>query len=287
MMNQPAEQPVNVKAAAWTVGVHVALLLLFILFKYTIPAVAETIPDMGMEVNLGTSDNGSGTDQPMDVEDPAPPADTRSASRAVAQQDADMKDMMRSDDADAPAVTTTNNNKPVTRNNNPVTTQPRRNNNNPQQTTTNNNNPQPQRPRYVYNGATGRDGNRASANRLGGNEGNTSGPGDRGVPGGIEGASNYVGSPGSGTGGISHNISGRNIVAFPNPDADFREGGKVVIRITVNKNGSVVNKQVVSASNAELRAIALRKVEKVRFNKSDDAPEEQFGNITFVFKTRS
>jgi hypothetical protein len=55
----------------------------------------------------------------------------------------------------------------------------------------------------------------------------------------------------------------------------------------VNRNGVITNKQVVSASNGELRNIALRKIEKVKFNKSEDAPEEQFGNITFVFKTRS
>jgi outer membrane biosynthesis protein TonB len=142
-----------------------------------------------------------------------------------------------------------------------------------------------QKPRYVFSGSAGRGGNRAAANMPGTNEGNTHGNGDRGVPGGTPGAANYTGIPGRGN-GISHTLSGRSIVAFPPPDADFREGGKVVIRITVNREGAIVNKTVKSATNAEIRAIALRKVDKVKFNKSENAPEEQFGDITFVFKTR-
>src|SRR4051812_33108547 len=64
----------NYKAALWTVGVHALLLLLFFLISYTImplppPPVTE---EGGLEVNLGNSENGSGTDQPMSQKKPAP-----------------------------------------------------------------------------------------------------------------------------------------------------------------------------------------------------------------------
>lgn len=284
-MSQQNEQTFNVKAAAWTVGVHVVLLLLFILFKYSVPATAAPVVDMGMEVNLGTSDNGSGTDQPMDVEDPAAAANSN-AARTTTRQAQENKELLNTDDPDAPAVKNTpSTNKQASHTNEQATTRNRNNTSQPQAPAAHTQ--QQQRPRYVYNGGTGRGGNSADANAPGSSEGNTTGNGDRGVPGGTPGASNYTGTPGSGNGGISHNLAHRNIIAFPAPDADFKEGGRVVIRITVNKAGNIINKQIVSASNAELRAIALRKVDKVRFNKSDDAPEEQFGNITFVFKTRS
>ena len=39
--------------------------------------------------------------------------------------------------------------------------------------------------------------------------------------------------------------------------------------------------------NAELGKIALKKIEDVRFSKSESAPPEQFGDITFVFKSRA
>lgn len=271
------------KALAWTVGVHVLLLLLFILFKYSVPSITQPFPEMGMEVNLGTSDKGYGTDQPMAVDEPAP-SNASATNANVSPAKNTTQDMLRTDDPEAPAVNTPVNTTNNSRNNTQANTNTHRNNNT-QQTTTNTNTQQ-QRPRYVYNGGTGRGGNAAQTNIAGGNEGNTNGTGDRGVPGGTPGASNYSGIPGRGN-GISHTLTGRNIVAYPNPDADFREGGRVVVRVTVNRAGIITNKQIVSASNAELRVIALRKVEKIQFNKSEDAPEEQFGNITFVFKTRS
>jgi outer membrane biosynthesis protein TonB len=277
-----AEKKVKTKAAAWTAGVHVLLLLLFLLLSYSIPATPP-IEELGMEVNLGTSEDGSGTNQPIAEEDPATD-DASVAYNPSTADKSDAKDMLRSNEPDAPSVapTTTNNanNRNRTENDN------RRNKPTTQQETKNNNNTRPQQARYVYGGSTGRGGNSGGANTPGTSEGNTTGKGDRGVPGGTPGAPNYSGVPGSGN-GISHNLAKRNIVAFPPPEADFKEGGKVVIRITVNRDGAIVNKQIVSASNSELRGIALRKLDKVKFNKSTDAPEEQFGNITFVFKTRS
>lgn len=284
-MKENETKGINIKASAWTIGVHVVLLLLFLLIKYSAPASETPIVEMGMEVNLGTSDNGSGTDQPMAVGDPAP--DEASVKyKSAAQQSSNPREVEETTEADAPAVSrpvTTNKNKP---NNNTAANANNSRANNSRETV-NNTNTRPQRPRYTYNGSTGNNGNGATENRPGTSEGNTQGTGDRGVPNGTPGASNYTGQPGRGNGGISHNLAGRNIIAFPPPDADFREGGRVVIRITVNKAGAIVNKQVKSASNAEIRAIALRKVDKIKFNKSDDAPEEQFGDVTFVFKTRS
>lgn len=282
-MDTTTGQPLNIKAAAWTVGVHIALLLLFIWISYTAPAVEKPVQELGMEVNLGTGDNGSGDEQPMNTEDPAP-AKAAVAYRPEAAEKSETKDILRSDDKDAPAIS-----EPATKPSKTISKterEPKRNTRTAEQTANNTTTTRPQRPRYVYNGGTGRGGNSAPINSPGRNEGNTTGPGDRGVPGGTPGAANYTGVPGSGN-GISHTLSHRSIIAFPAPDADFREGGKVVLRITVNRDGVITNKQVISASNAELRTIALRKIDKVRFNKSDDAPEEQFGNITFVFKTRS
>jgi TonB family protein len=277
-----AQQPVNMKAAAWTVAVHIALLLLFLLFRYSLPA-REPVQELGIEVNLGTSANGSGDDQPMSTEQPAPDA-ASVAFKSSAQQSTAAKEMEESNEPDAPEVNQPNKVKKATAANTMTETRTRNNNNHP---TTENTNHQQQRPRYVYAGATGRGGNGAMQDHPGTNEGNTNGPGDRGVPNGTPGAANYEGSPGNGNGGINHNLTGRSIVAFPPREADFKEGGRVVVKVTVNRAGVITDKRIISSSNAGLRDLALRKVEKIRFNKSDSAPEEQFGNITFVFKTRS
>ncbi|WP_162902746.1 energy transducer TonB family protein [Taibaiella koreensis] len=278
------EQTKNTKALVWTIGIHLLLLLAFLLLKYTLPAVTPPVLDAGMEVNLGTSDNGYGSDQPEIAEDPAAALAALPSSASATADEHTEKEVETSEDANAPVVNTPKTPPNKKRNPQPAT-QPERNRNKPtpQQATAHNNKPA-QAPRYVYPGATGKGGNSARDNRPGSNEGIGQGEGDMGVPGGTPGASNYTGVPGGGGTSIGHSISGRNIVSRPDPKAEFREGGKVVIRVTVNRDGHITDSRVVSAANATIRALALKKLQSVRFNKSASAPAEQFGNITFDFK---
>lgn len=261
-----------------TIGVHCLLFLILILWRYSKPAPVISFPELGMEVNLGTAPDGSGTDQPMNSDDPASMAVNFSGGGSRANDAT--TDVERSIDNSGEDLPSKDIKKNRSQQNSQVNT--RQNGNNQTASTK----PQQQKPLYVYPGSNGKGGNSASANIAGTSEGNTHGTGDRGVPGGTPGASNYEGSPGTGTGGISAQLSGRNIIAFPPNEARFREGGKVVVRVTVNRGGDIVNKQIVSSSNTELSPIALKKLNAVRFNKSEAAPAEQFGTITFVFKTR-
>jgi TonB family protein len=215
----------------------------------------------------------------MSLDEPAPDNAATTSASSAANTDLPAN-VLESNEPDAPAVNTTETKK-TTNTNNSINTNTRNRSDRP----ANSNNTQ-QKARYVYGGSTGTGGNNATTDAKGNSEGNTTGNGDRGVPGGTPGADNYEGTPGSG-GGISHNISGRNIVAFPPREAEFKEGGTVTVRITVNRAGTITDKRIVSSSSPQLRELALKKVNSIRFNKSDSAPEEQFGNITFVFKTRS
>lgn len=272
------QSAVDSKAALWTVGIHIVLLLLLFFITYSPPHI-EKVEELGMEVNLGTSADGYGTDQPMSLGEPAPDNAATTSASSAANTDLPAN-VLESNEPEAPAVNTTETKKTTTTNNS-VNTNTRNRSDRP----ANSNNTQ-QKARYVYGGSTGTGGNNATTDAKGSSEGNTTGNGDRGVPGGTPGADNYEGTPGSG-GGISHNISGRNIVAFPPREAEFKEGGTVTVRITVNRAGAITDKRIVSSSSPQLRELALKKVNSIRFNKSDSAPEEQFGNITFVFKTRS
>ena len=262
--------PVNSKALAWTVGVHALLLLLFLLLSYTVTPAPPAVADGGLEVNLGTSDNGSGNDQPQSTKAPADYQAAVVYKSAVAKNDIP-KEIVRSTEADAPTVDNTKNKKaPIT----PAEPKPIEK-------------PKAQeKPKYTYAGDKGPGGNNAAQNTHGTSEGNTTGPGDRGVPGGTPGAANYTGIPGNGTGGrIGHTLTGRTI----SPDkfsAEFHEGGKVVIRVTVDKAGNIVSKSVVSSSSAELKAIALNKLANAKFSPSDGTEPEQHGTITINFITR-
>ncbi|MBA3829408.1 MAG: energy transducer TonB [Taibaiella sp.] len=279
-MTAAPEPYINPKALAWTIGVHVLLLILFMLWRYT-PPVSATVPEMGMEVNLGTSDNGSGTDQPMQSDDPAPDAASISY-KAAPQQSVASKDMLQSDDpndASVSSASTTSINR-----NNTQTNEKKRPINKEQQA--DNNAKHQERPRYVYNGATGKGGNGAMQNLTGTSEGNTTGNGDRGVPNGTPGATNYTGSPGNGNGGISHTLTGRTI----SPDrfvAEFHEGGKVIVKVAVDRNGNIISTSIKSSPSPELSKIAIQKLKQAKFSASPDAAPEQFGLITIVFKTRA
>lgn len=277
------EQQKNSKALAWTVGVHLLLLLIFIFSKYTLPA--QPAPqDMGMEVNLGTTEDGSGTDQPQDMEDPAAATAAVAMSPAASAASSE-KEINTTDDETAPAVNitppkpTAKPNKqptPATAVKKPATT--------PNNATAAKAAPA-QSPRYVYQGGTGKGGNSAAENAPGTSEGIGNGNGDMGVPGGTPGASNYTGTPGAGGGSSMRvSIAGRSLVSRPDPKAEFKEGGQVVIHVTVNREGQITDSRVVRAANATIRALALKKIQSVKFNKSDSAPAEQFGDITFDFR---
>jgi outer membrane biosynthesis protein TonB len=253
-----ATEKINIKAAAWTISVHVLLLLLFLFISYSIPA-SIPVQEMGMEVNLGTDDNGSGDIQPMS---PDEHADKVKSEAATATQDAGVPDIMKIDDADAPAVTTKTHT-----------------GSNTTQTTTHPDKVVHQQPRYLYAG-----GNNTPANQQSSSEGNTTGNGDRGVHDGT-GGNNYTGNPGAGNGGmISHTLSGRDITPSKF-EAEFKEGGKVVIRVTVDRNGTIINKTVTSSPSPELSHIALQKLSEAKFSKNNNAEPQQFGIITIVFKT--
>lgn len=265
------QQPmVNNKALAWTIGVHCLLFMLFYFLNYSLPYPPPVdYVSGGMEVNLGTSDDGSGNNQPQSQKSPSN-YQAAVVFKSVAVKSTLPKNIMQSTESDAPEVN--NNNKKATPN--PV--------NAPEHKAQ-----KEEKPKYSYPGDNGQGGNNAAQNKPGTREGNGSGPGDKGVPGGTPGAPNYTGSPGSGggNGGIGHNLSGRDI--FPKQfEAEFNESGKVVVSVTVDRNGNIINKHVKSSSSAQLNKIALEQINKVKFTASHSPEPQQFGDVTIIFKTR-
>jgi len=269
-MNYPyqatQESTVNYKALGITIVLHALLLLLFLSWRYSLPVPVINAADMGMEVNLGSDADGLGTKQAQHLGSAA--TDNAIAVTANNNTQANNKDMLTGTDAAAPTVNT-----PKTAKLKTIAA------------ATANPGKSPQQAKYVYSGNTAKGGNNALQNVNGSSEGITNGPGDAGVPGGTPGATNYTGAPG--TGGISHTLNGRFIVEYPGREAEYTEDGRVVIRITVNPEGYITKTQVLAAATEELRQIALKKCAKVRFNSSQTAPGEQFGNITFVFRSHS
>ena len=85
---------------------------------------------------------------------------------------------------------------------------------------------------------------------------------------------------------IGVNLNGRNVVVAPEFLRDTKDEGTVVVEITVNKAGEVIeatpNGRGTTTSNAVLRAKATQAAKSTKFN-ADNRFEEQKGTLTIVF----
>ncbi len=292
-MNDHFEAQKNMKASGYTALICGLLLAVFLFVKWTLPEIPPPPVEEGIEVNLGNSDQGLGTDQPFLPGKPAPSdqqAYTPPPKPTVAEND-DVKDVETDDkDPDAPAVIKP----PVTKPNatkipekEVVKNTPVRN---PQPVTA----PAPPapKPKAVFKGVNGAGtgGNEADSYKKGGNEGIAGGTGDQGRPGGNPNSKNYDGPAGRGNSGvsISRGLQGRRITGLPSFEDDFNENAKVAVDIRVDETGRVVSAiyqpRGSTTSNSSLTSIAKRKALQVKFNSGG---AESVGTLIFNFKLRN
>ncbi len=119
-------------------------------------------------------------------------------------------------------------------------------------------------------------------------EGTSTGAGNQG---------NLAGSPegshdgtGTGTSGTAYNLTGRSSIgALPLPAYNRDREGKVVIEITVNPEGQVINARHnakgSTLTDGQLIEAARQAALKSRFNKAE-IENNQVGTITYVFKMK-
>ena len=88
-----------------------------------------------------------------------------------------------------------------------------------------------------------------------------------------------------------HTYKNYSTHAFSNRDispkkfeAEFREGGKVVIRVKVDREGNITSKTVKSSSSAALTKIAMQHLSKAKFSADPNASIEQIGEVILIFK---
>ena len=91
------------------------------------------------------------------------------------------------------------------------------------------------------------------------------------------------------SGGNSWSLDGRQLRgSLPKPSADFRQEGKVVVNITVDATGKVIQARVgagTTVSDETTKQIAVKAAYKAEFS-SVDRPDKQMGSITYIFKFR-
>jgi TonB family protein len=134
----------------------------------------------------------------------------------------------------------------------------------------------------------GGDGNSGHEGNDGRPDGNPNTHGTGGTGGGDGGGDGPGSGPGKGpgNGGIGFSLSGRSIIKPPVLSKDTKEEGKVVVEITVDKNGKVIkadpNGRGTTTNSPMLKAKARQAALATSFNVSGEF-EEQKGTITITF----
>ncbi len=253
------------RAVLGTILFHSALLLVFILFGLTTPLPLPE--EAGVMVSLGVTDQGMGQRQPLNAT-PAPPQ-PQPVQNAAPQQRVVTQNTEETVAIPEPRPTRPRQQTP--------TTQPQQTPTPPAQTT-----PQPDPQPTVDQRALfpGRD--RTSTTNQ--DQGQTGQPGNQGRPDGTPGGTSTTGG---GQGGVEFSLSGRRQISLPLPEYTSSSQGKVVVRITVNRNGEVVRavagERGTTTTDAVLWAAAERAAMRARFDVKNDAAEEQTGSITYNF----
>ncbi len=121
-----------------------------------------------------------------------------------------------------------------------------------------------------------------------GSEGDDNRAGDKGQPDGDPYATSYYGSPGSGSGTGGYGLSGRSLVSKGKVQQDCNEEGRVVVKITVDRNGKVIDATPGVKGTTNNDPCLLEPARKTAFlhkwNLDSKAPNQQIGFVVVNFK---
>lgn len=265
------------KALVGTLLFHGWLVLIFFLIVFKNPDPPLYSDNSGVEVNFGFSEDGMGDVQPEPDKDLVKTTPQQQQKKEEVQEE----DVLTQDVEDAPELVKKEVKKEVKKT--PVVVTP----------------PKKEVPKQPVVNAN------ALYKKKPGGEGETGKPGDQGIEDGslyskTHGNQNGSGDHGDGTGshgnggpggnGYDFSLAGRSMRVAPKISDQSQDQGKVVVDITVDKNGNVVTVNAPGRGSTTTSSNLVRKAKdaamKTKFSPSPQGVEEQRGTITFVFILR-
>ncbi|HXB39907.1 MAG TPA: energy transducer TonB [Bacteroidia bacterium] len=271
-------------AAVITLGISAVILLLLILIKIItpLPPFPEMAGGGGQEVNFGIYNEGTGNVEGPGIGD-ATSVVVESKSSPVVKDNAGKEEDFKNGEQ----VLEKDNSKPKMENNETVIV-PVKPNKEPKKDNSASNLLNAYTHNKSTSGQTGGDGNSGNAGNEGSPDGNPNTDGKGGSGGGPDGQVPGTG-PGThgGPGGVSFGLGGRKMLNPPPKVSDSKEEGVVVVIITVDKDGNVIdadaNGKGTNTSSATLKSKARQAAKLAKFSPSAQY-ETQKGTIVFKFQ---
>ncbi|MGE0089235.1 MAG: energy transducer TonB [Bacteroidales bacterium] len=261
-----------------TIVFHAIILLLIITFGYSTPLPLPA--EEGILINFGDSDEGIGEEEPM-VNDQNNAQNAPEVSKTVNESAVDEADEgnITQDFEEAPVVKKEAKKTEQKTEKKEVKPQP-----NPEvktETKTEVKKEQQVDTRALF---PGRNPNSTSTS----GEGETGKEGNQGSKTGSIDSENHTGGNSTGGKGYDFSLSGRNPESIPKPEYNYQIDGKVVVEITVDKQGTVTDAvpgvKGSTTLDANLLAAAKKAALLAKFDRKPDAPAYQKGTITYYFK---
>ena len=259
------------KSLAITVILHVLLILLLLFFGFT---YLDPPPQSGIAINFGTSEVGSGIEQPQEEVQSAP---QEARPKVTPIETSINEEVITQESIEAPVIKKEEEQQPIVQAEEPeeVVEEPvKKPDPKPDKSTTDALN-------SILNGPEN-DGEATAG------EGDDNLAGDKGSPDGDPAASAYYGNGMGLDGDGNYRLGGRRALNKEKFVQDCNESGIVVVQIEVNRAGEVIGVvpgvKGTTNSAACLTDPARRAALATRFNSDPDAPAKQVGTIIYNFK---
>jgi len=296
------------KGLLGTTLVHLGLFLLLVLVTFSVPAPPDS--GEGILVNFGTGETGLGDIEPspppgIKVDAPPPPLPeqkkTSPPAPAMAEKKSKAESLLSQDKEEAPAV----------KKSDPAAEKKKREKieadkkikeqldaeraaKEQEEIERKKIEAEQQREADIKNRTKNALANSKNTGTSSTSEGIAGGTGNQGDPRGsvdskVRGEGGGLGTSGTGTGdkGISFQLQGRGFRNLPSPKYDYQEEGKVVVEVSVDQSGKVIQAtpgiKGSTTLNDNLLRVAKEAAMKASFDAKPDAPAVQKGTITYNF----
>lgn len=271
------------KSAVLTALIAALLLLVFSLIglKYFDPPISY-----GMEVNFGTSTQGSGKIQPTQAIASAPKQVQFSPKQPTPPAESTNEKVLTQKEASIPVIKKQP--KKPTAKQSPKKNPPKKEVKKPAAKPTPTTPPKPKVAASTKNILS----NVLNAKKAEGEqqkgEGNDTVLGDKGKKEGNPYASSYYNRAGLGGNGKGYGLNGRNLQSNGAVTQDCNEEGRVVVRITVNQQGQVIDAEPGVKGSTNVHPCLLAPAKKTaflhRWFPDENAPTTQIGFVVINFK---